>query len=170
MTAKERRIAYLKNSVAEQCNQTSDDLALLFEVIDQKQTTIADRNIKLAHAQAEIARLNEIVRAGIEESVGKAPCSFVDGGIQVEHWAIRAMVASFARSVGDAVNYIEVTVHDAEGQAFVVNVRKGNGKTDHQCRREAEAEIARLRELLEEQGVASAVRQAGAELSMTEGD
>lgn len=45
----------------------------------------------------------------------------------------------------DAVNYVETQVGDADGNRVVVTVRRPEGKTAHELRLEAEAEVERLR-------------------------
>ncbi|MFE3052344.1 hypothetical protein [Nocardia sp. NPDC059239] len=52
-----------------------------------------------------------------------------------------------------AKNYLEMEmwVRDPDtGERFVLNVRRASGKTPHQLREEAEAEVARLRERVED--------------------
>lgn len=95
---------------------------------------------------AEVARLSDMIDKGIEESVANAPMRFVEGGIEMEHWAIRHLAASLGKSLGDAVNYVETTVYDGSGDGnwYVVTIGRKNGKTPHQLRKEAEAERDRL--------------------------
>lgn len=94
----------------------------------------------------EVLRLRKVIADGIDASVANAPCRFVDGGIQMEHWAVRLLVASFAKTVGDAANYVETTATTEDGTEFVATVARKWGKTPHQLRREAEAERDRLRD------------------------
>ncbi len=102
----------------------------------------ADENASL---RAEVEQLREVNRALVDGSIADATLSFFNGGFQVEHWAIRLLCASFKESISDAKNYVETTVSDREGNAFVVTIRRRDGKTPHQCRQEAEAENASLR-------------------------
>lgn len=48
----------------------------------------------------------------------------------------------------EAVNYLEMQFRDPEGVMVTVTIQRHGGKTPHQCRVEAEQEVARLRELL----------------------
>ncbi|MFE2994110.1 hypothetical protein ACFXG4_03750 [Nocardia sp. NPDC059246] len=52
-----------------------------------------------------------------------------------------------------AVNYLEMEMHVGDpdtGERFVLTVQRKSGKSPHQLREEAEAEVARLRERVEE--------------------
>lgn len=99
-----------------------------------------------AELEAEIVRLREVVERLTTESVDKAPMQFVEGGIEIEHWAVRLLVGSFRRSIGDAENYVEITAFDTDGNKFVATVMRSTGKTPHQLRREAEEKLAAERE------------------------
>ena len=60
------------------------------------------------------------------------------------HWATYAMAANFGRSLGKAVNYIEMRMDDlaAPGgrRCYVVSIQRAEGKTPHDLRVKAEAE------------------------------
>lgn len=128
---------------------SDDDLALLTEmgagpfagILRGVPRTVAE----VRAARAEVARLSAILRDGIEESVANAPMEFEDGGVSIEHWAVRHLVRSFAASVGDAPNYVETVATTEDGRQFVATVRRREGKTPHQLKKDAEAERDALR-------------------------
>lgn len=108
---------------------------------------------QLKDAEAEVSRLSDLLRSSIEESVRKAPMRFVEGGIEIEHWAVGVLARSFGETLGTAPNCIELGVHD-EGREhdYIVTIQRRNGKSSLQLRTEAEtrateaeAEVARLR-------------------------
>ena len=74
----------------------------------------------------------------------------------------QVMFAALAAHVGDAPNYAEVTIQPRGGDAFVVNVRRKEGKTPHELKREAElrAEAAERRAQAAEQRVAELLQAA----------
>lgn len=68
-----------------------------------------------------------------------------------EHPVIKLMAANLGKSLGDAVNFIEVQLADEEAEEqYVVTVRRKDGQTPVEQRDEARAERDRLRELLDE--------------------
>lgn len=60
------------------------------------------------------------------------------------HWATHAMATSFGRSLGQAVNYVEMRLDDlaAPGgrRTYIVTVVRAEGKTAHELRVQAEAQ------------------------------
>lgn len=103
-------------------------------------------------AEAEVSRLSDLLHNSIEESVKKAPMRFVEGGVEIEHWAVGVLARSFGETLGTAPNCIELGVHD-EGREhdYIVTIQRRNGKSSLQLRTEAEkrateaeAEVARL--------------------------
>jgi hypothetical protein len=61
--------------------------------------------------------------------------------------ATKAVAILFAEALrgADAPNYIEMQLADPEThERFTVTVQRATGKTPHDCRKEAEAEVARL--------------------------
>jgi len=106
---------------------------------------------RLAHAEAVLSGEPMLVDMGLTG----------DGmHIGVQHWAVRAMAASFMQSLGEAPNYIEVEVIADKvdpPQKLIVTIQRANGKRPAVIAREAReerdelaAECAGLRQNLAE--------------------
>lgn len=95
----------------------------------------------------EVERQTELNTALVDGSIASAPTKFIEGGIEVQHWATRLLAESFRKTLGDAGNYVELTLTDEteDSLGYIVTVRRREGKTPHQLRREAEAERDRFR-------------------------
>lgn len=91
--------------------------------------------------QAAVAR-------AVQASAGLAELRFIEGGIEVEHWAVRHLAQSFLDTLGTAPNFRELGVgpiETVEGQQVLVTItRRPDGKTPAELLREAAAERDRL--------------------------
>lgn len=99
------------------------------------------RVLGCAELEAECFRLRGIIKSGIAESVANAPLWMEEDGIRIEHFAVRALAASFRDTLGEAPNCIELTVtpEGDDAGALVVTVQRRSGKTPLELKSEAEA-------------------------------
>ena len=71
--------------------------------------------------------------------------------IEVEHWAVKIIAGSLFESLGDAPNFVTMTVTHPEHGAVEIIVRRPERKTVADVLDELRAEIERLRKRCEEQ-------------------
>jgi hypothetical protein len=82
----------------------------------------------------------------------------IDIDLDVQPELVARLYASLALMVSKAPNYTETSLTicpKGEVEEYTVTVQRSWGKTPHQLRMDAEAEVARLRALLDERGEVS---------------
>ncbi len=100
---------------------------------------------KVREQEAEIERLRGLL---LGEGVVKKMMYTPEDGIEVEleHWAVKHIAANLANSLGEAPNFVTMTVHHPDEGPIEVTVRRAWGKTVAAVQAELKAEIASLRE------------------------
>lgn len=83
---------------------------------------------------AEVERLRALLEGDCPKLV-----RYDEDGLVVEHWAARALAASFADTLGDAPNYVQLEVTHPEQGPLEVTIRRRGGLTPEQM------EVERLR-------------------------
>jgi hypothetical protein len=113
----------------------------------------------MAHVSvAEYVRRAVEEQLAIEDSI--SDLALAGMGPTSDGWEVRTVgahdvVLSMATSMAemldekDATNYVEAEFWPAGGKRYILNVRRGNGKTPHELRQAAEAELAEVRAELE---------------------
>lgn len=95
--------------------------------------------------QTHADRLNDILTNPQVVGMGVASQQLEIGlkGPMCEYMA--AVLGGLVLGCPEAENYLELTLQTPEGPFAVIVTRPGGGKTPHQLRQEAEAEVVRLR-------------------------
>lgn len=93
--------------------------------------------------------------------------SLIEGQLQIEHWAVRLIVASLADTflASGARNYFEMEVTDPDLGPLVVTVQRQQGETPGQLKSKADSEIARIQSIID--GLTSRVAAQSEALSRT---
>lgn len=96
----------------------------------------------------EVERLREIIsnpEVGIKRLLVEG--GKVEGDFTAPPYAIKLMGEAMLAMLGDAPNYVEAKIIAPafDGQKYVLRVERYFGKTPHELRREAEAELERLK-------------------------
>lgn len=100
---------------------------------------------KVREQEAEIERLRGLL---LGEGVVKKMMYTPEDGIEVEleHWAVKHIAANLANSLGEAPNFVTMTVHHPDEGPIEVTVRRAWGKTVAAVQAELKAEIIALRD------------------------
>lgn len=134
--------------------KTADDGTVLQDVLALKVPGLVEQ------AMAEIKRLSEIVEKGLEQWFDdKSRIRFGPEGnaFRIEHPAVRAMAMSFAESLGEAPNCVEIEVvptTESGPLPLIVTIQRKEGKSPVTMLKEAKEEISQLK-----QQVAAAIRR-----------
>jgi len=109
--------------------------------------------------EAECQRLHDELLKALTGETTLRSLRMEDGGYTAEIGTkmVTHMAASFLAILDDkgdpATNYCEMTLHDEVGRVVIVTIQRGECKTPHSLRREAESKLAianaRIAELID---------------------
>lgn len=141
------RVKELCHQVVDAQKQAHEDLFADIEMMQDLVKTLAESII----LRPDTTDARKIAMEVLGKTKPSAPVfNQHDGWIHSSHWGVRHLALSLRRSLGPAPNYVEMSMHDADGQ-MIVTVQRCEGKTPHTLQKEAEqqrdaarAEVVRL--------------------------